>query len=68
MIGFQTDPTYENWNGWPYIEVCFAARLAERLREVISESASRAEAILLILECFVRYWLTGVKCLGCLGS
>ena len=24
MIGFQTDPTFEGWSGWPYIEVAFA--------------------------------------------
>jgi len=27
MIGFQTDPQYENWSGWIYLEVIFAAVL-----------------------------------------
>lgn len=26
MIGFQTDPVYEMWTGWPYIEFVFAPR------------------------------------------
>jgi len=24
MIGFQTDPSYENWSGWIYLEIMFA--------------------------------------------
>jgi len=27
MIGFQTDPHYENWEGWPYLEMGFATLL-----------------------------------------
>lgn len=27
MIGFQTDPQYENWTGWIYLEVIFAVVL-----------------------------------------
>ena len=26
MIGFQTDPVYEKWTGWPYIEFVFVPR------------------------------------------
>ena len=27
MIGFQTDPNFEHWSGWPYIELAFATGL-----------------------------------------
>ncbi|CAE7423723.1 Cacna1s [Symbiodinium natans] len=39
MIGFQTDPNFEHWSGWPYVELIFA--------------------ILLVLECCLRVWLSG---------
>jgi len=45
MIGFQTDPIYEMWTGWPYIEFVFA--------------------VLLILECIVRFSLSGCKNFFC---
>lgn len=45
MIGFQTDPVYEMWTGWPYIEFVFA--------------------VLLILECIVRFSLSGCKNFFC---
>ena len=25
LIGFQTDPRFEHWPGWPYVELAFAA-------------------------------------------
>jgi len=27
MIGFQTDPNFEDWRGWPYVELVFAILL-----------------------------------------
>ena len=27
MIGFQTDPSYKDWHGWPYVEIAFASFL-----------------------------------------
>lgn len=39
LIGFQTDPRFEHWPGWPYVELAFA--------------------ILLVLECCMRVWLSG---------
>ncbi|CAK9096890.1 unnamed protein product [Durusdinium trenchii] len=45
MIGFQTDPTFEGWSGWPYIEVAFA--------------------VLLVLECVVRFSLSGCQQFFC---
>jgi len=39
LIGFQTDPRFEHWPGWPYVELAFA--------------------VLLVLECCMRVWLSG---------
>ena len=49
--GFQTDPGYENWEGWPYLEMGFAfllimeilmrihLHLGEKLRRAFGEKA-----------------------------